>query len=540
MRGWKIGLVAILLAWSADASAATYYVDQTAGNDSNNGTSPSTPWKNSPGMAAYTGSGTLNPGDTVMFDRGDTWVVTGTQGLYLVGGVTYIGDSWGTGTRAAIKAGADLAAGVIRFRDHPTSETVFRGFEVNANGTITTGIDINHAFFSGPQTGATKRVQNCDVHHIFSRLVNGQYKYGIIMSDFGGANGEVANVEILNNVVHDTSRDAICLYPGDVSADCRIRNITVRGNEAYNTGQDPDYCCGAGVLVKGNVQDSTVENNWVHDVKGASVFINSNETNHFGFGPTNIHIRNNILKNSTANGAIRIYDGPNGGDPKDIKVYGNIVYNSTVNGGLLIGSDLKSTLKLLVYNNTFFNAPVIINSNSATVNPFEFRNNVVYYTGGVPLTDASGQITAHSNNMFFRGSGTLVSSRGSSFSASNLASYESTGSSADPLFKNSSSLPTGFTGTFGSNQTPNTDGLSLLPGSWGIDHGFALTSLYTGSINTVPRPAGAAWDVGAYESGGTATPPSPPKNLRISRNEDGRREIRIDPHSPSSPSVMTG
>jgi hypothetical protein len=157
----------LVVTCGANAQAATYYVDQSAGNDTNNGTSPATAWKNCPGMAAYTGTVVLGAGDVVYFNSAGTWLVTGTQGLYLVGGVTYIGDSWGTGTRATIRANADLDAGVVRFRDHPTFETVFKGFEVDANRKVTSGIDINHAFYS-LMTGATKRVQNSVVHHVWS------------------------------------------------------------------------------------------------------------------------------------------------------------------------------------------------------------------------------------------------------------------------------------------------------------------------------------------------------------------------------------
>lgn len=516
MLRFRISVATVFLAFAMSAHAATYYVDQTAGNDSNSGTSATTAWKNAPGMSSYSGSGVLQAGDTVYFDRADAWLVTGTQGLYLVGGVTYIGDSWGSGTRRAIiRAGADIVAGIVRFRDHTTFETVFKGFEVDGNGRVTSGIDMNHAFFASPLTGATKRVQDTEVHRMTSRVSAGEFKYGLIISNFGGTAGAVENVEIINTVVHDVPRDAICLYPGDNSASSRIRNITVRGSEAYNTGQDPDYCCGAGILIKGYVQDAYIEYNYVHDVKGASVFVNGNETNHFGVGPTNIHIRHNIITNSNSNGAIRIYDGASGGDPKDIKVYGNVVYNSTVNGGLLIGSDLKHTLSLLVYNNTFYNAPVIVRRNNATVNTFEFRNNIVSYTGGVPLTDEDGDITAHSNNLYFRSSGTLVSSLGTSYTASSLGSYEASAVSANPLFVNTAMLPTGFAGTFGASLAPNSDGLRLQPGSAGMDRGGALPSAYATSINSVTRPSASGWDIGAYEASGANPPPRAPTNPKI-------------------------
>ena len=59
-------------------------------------------------------------------------------------------------------------------------------------------------------------------------------------------------------------------------------------------------------------------------------------------------------------------------DPKDVKIYGNVVYNSSSLGGLYLGSDLGDTLNLQVYNNTFYNAPVVISSNSANVNTVYF------------------------------------------------------------------------------------------------------------------------------------------------------------------------
>jgi hypothetical protein len=89
-------------------------------------------------------------------------------------------------------------------------------------------------------------------------------------------------------------------------------------------------------------------------------------------------------------------------------------------------------------------------------------------------------------------------------------------SSSDPRYRNTANLPTGFTGTYGVNLAPNNDGLSLQQGSPGIDQGIVLGSSFAGSVNSVGRPAGAGWDIGAYEynSGGAVTPPAP-TNLRI-------------------------
>jgi Right handed beta helix region len=493
--------VVTLIAGSVAAEAATYYVDQTTGSDGSSGKSPGAPWKNCPGTSAYAGPGTLCAGDIVYFKRDETWLVSGPQGIYLSGGVTYVGNSWGTGNgKARIRANSNLDAGIVRFRDHGTYETVFRGFDVDGNGKVTTGVDINHRYCS-LMNGATKRVQDCEVHHTWSEQASSQYKYGIIVSNTGGTGGYAENVEIIDCIVHDTSRDAICLYPGDQSESCRIKNMIVRGCEVYNTGQDPDYGAGAGILVKGYVQDAVIEYNYVHDTKGARMFVNGNENRHYGVGPTNIHIRYNIFNGNTRHGSIRVYDGRSGKDPKDLKIYGNLIYNNTVGGGFYIGSDLGNTLSLLMYNNTFYNAPVIISNNGATVTLFEFKNNIVDCGDGVPLTDAGGQITSHSNNIFHRGSGVLVRSDGFDYSSGDLASgYEPTASSGSPIFKNTSKLPTGFAGACGVDMAPNSDGLSLQEGSPGINKGIALGSGFGGSINSVRRPTDASWDIGAYQS----------------------------------------
>ena len=125
-------------------------------------------------------------------------------------------------------------------------------------------------------------------------------------------------------------------------------------------------------------------------------------------------------------------------------------------------------------------------------------------------------MTAHSNNIYYRGSGTLVSSKGANYTSTNLASgYEPTGSGADPLFLNTASLPNGFTGSYGVSLAPNRNGLSLQQNSPGLNKGVALASGFAGSVNSVGRSAGG-WDIGAYENqGATMLAPAAPTNLRI-------------------------
>jgi len=89
-----------------NALAATYYIDFSAGADSQNGTSKSTSWKHNPYMSGWTGSYSHTAGDRFIFKGGVTWDSTnwrmqptsgGTTGTYDYYGVDktwYTGSSW--------------------------------------------------------------------------------------------------------------------------------------------------------------------------------------------------------------------------------------------------------------------------------------------------------------------------------------------------------------------------------------------------------------------------------------------------------------
>jgi hypothetical protein len=66
-----VGSFALLLvATPAKASAATYYIDYSAGSDVNNGTSKTTPWQHAPGMTGFSGRYTHQAGDHFIFKGG--------------------------------------------------------------------------------------------------------------------------------------------------------------------------------------------------------------------------------------------------------------------------------------------------------------------------------------------------------------------------------------------------------------------------------------------------------------------------------------
>jgi hypothetical protein len=87
------GMVVIFLALCAVSSATTYYVSSSSGNDTNAGTSSSTPWQ----TIAHVNGLTFLPGDSVLFKRGDVWNEGLTPSSSGTSGNPIAFDAYGTG-----------------------------------------------------------------------------------------------------------------------------------------------------------------------------------------------------------------------------------------------------------------------------------------------------------------------------------------------------------------------------------------------------------------------------------------------------------
>jgi hypothetical protein len=457
-------------------------------------------------MTGWSGSAALVAGDTVYFNSAETWEESaGPAVLQVTGGVVYDGATWGTGTRAIFRAKADLNRSVIAMlKDHPSIPTVVRGFEVDAGGTITTGIGMNHPQMENTLLGATKRIEDCIVHDVMSFSAQNTYKYGIVISNWG-AQYHVKNVEILDCKVYNISRGCINLYPGNDTGANRVENVLVRGNECWSAGMDPDYG-GSLLAAKNHVINAVIEYNYIHDpVRGIGMGISNHPEPGFP-GPENLVFRHNIIANSKHAG-IYIQDG---GD-KSLSIYGNIIINSTYQG-IILTDDLTGNLSIKMYNNTLvYNYPdnqwgeqVRILCKDATITALEFTNNLVYTTGPArALLDDHEVLTAHTNNLYHKTSGgTLIMAGGTNYTSADVAAWEPTAVTGNPLLFNTSNLPTGFTGTYGIDMKPNSDGLNITDSSPAKDNGSALGDTFNSSINTETRPFGDSWDIGAYEYNG--------------------------------------
>jgi hypothetical protein len=515
----QIAILGFLLIFglTSYAYATTYYVSPT-GDDRNSGSNPSTPWEHCPGMNGYSGTGSLKSGDIVYFDNAGTWTSAGGDYyLQTTAGVTYDGATYGSGTRAKLVAGYTHASVVLI----KVSNVTFTGFEIDVNDKDTCGITLNWPESSSNISTIT--ISNCSVHNTNATDV---HKYGILV---GSTNGHTtSNVNILNNTIYNTGHEGLALYTSYEAGDA-ASNILVRGNEIYNAGRvNPSLTCGQGILVKNTITNATIEYNYVHD--NALIGI-QNETVSGYSGPTNIIVRYNIFKNNKIWGLYVLGDGVQ----VDWKVYGNLfVSNGNTSGSeggqvFFTGQNHNAASTWKFYNNVFYSVGVLRTNKynfiiNGSTNPIvELKNNIFYSDNHLCFRKNTGGTLTHNNNLFWRTDGNnSVVTDGSSYVRDSVTNWEPSAQKADPAFKNTSDLPTGFSGTYGTSKVPNADGLSIQSTSPARDNGIGIPgTVYNGAINFSGtnlgkiRPQGAAWDIGAYEYDAEPKPPFPPSNLRI-------------------------
>jgi hypothetical protein len=86
-------IIIVFITCSSVAGATTYYVSSSTGSDANNATSASTPWQ----TIAHVNGQTFQPGDSILFKRGDVWNESLAPGSSGGSGNPITFDAYGTG-----------------------------------------------------------------------------------------------------------------------------------------------------------------------------------------------------------------------------------------------------------------------------------------------------------------------------------------------------------------------------------------------------------------------------------------------------------
>ena len=505
-----------------ESLAAIYYV-KNGGNDKLAGTSDATAWATIAKVQA-----TVRSGDIVYFRSQDTWAGQATL-LTTKAGVTYDGASYGSGTRATLRATStsSTSQAVIRIG---ASNVSIKGFDVDGGDQRIGGIQIGG--YAGAVDISDISIDNCIVHDIgYGIDTDASWQGGIDMCPRNSSDTlphRVDRVTITNTTVHDVVRDGIAAYPawgkwnGNV-----VNDVIIRGCTVYNAGRNGDQGAatyGVGIHIKSNSDNVTVEYCTLYNNANNGILVET-FVNDPGVAPNNMRIRYNIVKGNAIHG-IYIHNGSHEIITGDF--YGNIFYDncSSTTGYCaevyIVGNHDHKTSVYNFYNNTFY-------STANTGHPYamavgcqgagapkgtptvRFKNNIIYMRDydaspsvpDMPIWDG-GSFLEHSNNLIFRStmSDSYVYDGMNNYTGSNVHLWEPTLQNTDPLFTGGV-LPTGFIATTGGGMMPNTDFFNISSGN-AINNGATLGGPYDGCVNWTGtedmacRPAGA-YDIGAYE-----------------------------------------
>lgn len=491
----QIGVVFVtcmlMLLYCQITIAATYYIDYASGNDANNGTSTSKPWKHSPGMSAFTGSYTHSNGDVFVFKGGVTWPATAIPVRITNSGVSGSPDVYMGGQRCgqsgsvSCNGGVAWGAGYSVFDGECTGDCstgeeygiytsssksyiTIDGIKFIDQGFLGRGIEILR--------GSGWTVKNC--------WFETKATYGVEYAN-GGENA--STIYIYNNYFNNNI-NSIYMLGSDgtyVVDDVRIFNNTIQGMDGtfYTGGIHPDgiQMSGYGEWSWTNVkiynnqfrgvwQEITNSYIYLQWLNGAQIY-----NNLFAF--------ENIFDNSDNYLIpIGIYLGPSSQHNNDVKIYGN-TFSSGANYNT--GKGMQKA--------------VTVSGNQGTV---DIKNNI-FSLGEWGITLPSPQtgttVTIDYNLYQKRTGGHLITDYvaathydtvGSGSSACISRSWECHGVTAEPKIK---AVPTGsyLSGDF-----------SLQSDSPAISIGNAkLGTIYNTDINGETR--GDLWDIGAYEYGAT-------------------------------------
>jgi hypothetical protein len=544
----KLTAFAVYLFTAIFLRAANYYVDYSAGNDSNAGTSTGAAWKHCPGDPAASGSASstaLGAGDTVFFKGGVTYVFTGSTGIILKWNgtsnspITYDGNSAGTwGSGRALMTDNYSGNNISAFEASTArSYITIKNFDIGPiggaaslpsdGGSALAAKDGHGVTFYAGVTGGI--VDNC-VFHALGYWFN-QKPMGA--GSIGGSGVYVQNANGLKITNCDFTKMSVglCMYHTAALVNVEISNC--RFHDYIRWGIDFAATSTSGSMDHVNVHDCSFYDYYQFDQtswKGYGewphtdgIFHRNDYTGATWGGDINFY--NNTFSDSSnlAGGTASIYitEGPSAniynntfiyqGKGRTIYFYNsstppapqvvNIVNNTFLldyTPGVDIESDSLSNTTITVKNNIFYDSHIGSGNNFCVyINTSNALSKVTFdYNIYKSFNFANGEFFNWASGI---GEGGLALMQGHG--------WETHGQNVDPKLT-----------VLGTVLTPLVSNLNLLSGSPAAKAGVNLTSMgfpgLSSDKNGKARPSSGAWDVGAYSLGGTGTT-LPPSNALI-------------------------
>ena len=522
VRNRLLPLLLLVSLFGLNAQAATYYIAAN-GSDANGGTSKTTPWLHAPGMTGCSGNcaaKTPQPGDQFIFRGGDAWHFSGrgtpvgldwtwqwsgasANPIYIgVDKTWFAGGSWArpilTGDNpisktpvASCAAGSDAGNGVYVWLNG-VSYVTFDNFEFT--GYCWSG---SPSFGDGlwSTTGSNCTFSNNYIHGWTHTSFSGGTGDGVTaLVASSQATGDVGNQYIFN------------VLDGSDSDETSFGFLTFGGYDVHNN------------VVRHTAQAIVTNNTkyfygnlfeYINNSSKAGVHSNAFELNGSN---TDLYWYNNVFRHNNVAVNIWLHPGGNG------YIYNNVVYD-IANSGTNYIAFCGAGGTMYLYNNTFQNNagnPYLIGNTNTSQCPsgasapwIATNNHFITDTGsGFGAIFATVSSVSGSNDVYQ----TNAVAGGQGYAAAN--NYAPT-SAGDATLGAGSNL-TGSCGTIFSALCSDT----TLAVSYDAVNHVAVAPGRTANA----RPAGGAWDAGAYQFNG-APPPPPSSSSPCDVNKDNTTNI---------------
>ena len=548
-------LIILLFVVACPLSATTYFV-ANAGSDSNNGTAAATPWQ----TIAHVNAQRFNPGDSVLFNRGDTWreqlripssgsngnPITfgayGTGALPIISGANlekgwvtevvgsftayYVATStqpkqvFENGTRyTSVSAKASLTPGSFWW-DSADGRVYVRTSGDNSPGGYTIEASQRdyavYAFLKSYVTLSNLQTQEANVNGVY---MFGTGATGLLVTDLLSQNNFTYGIR-LEQASNSTVRATTIAYNGAGGVSV-VDTPTMLFDKltAHHNSLLTDTDTTAGIKADGiNTTNLTIQycvsyfnglgvgstgargaGIWADTIgTGLTVQYNLTYSNNFSGISAEADSSVKILYNiSYSNGWTGIGNNSGGGHIANNLIYGNVSYGN-VNAGFSIYGDGSSggCANNTVSNNLFLNNTVRDLQANTGCN-----NDGVLGSGNVYTYNGFGTQRA---NFIEWGSGNFLSTYAAFDTAYGSATHSLT---SDPAFTNAGAG--NFTLSSGS---PAIDA-GLNPGSI-YQNALLPTSSWPGSVATDNQNSyGAGWEIGAFVF--NPSRPAPPADVTI-------------------------
>jgi hypothetical protein len=496
------------------ASATIYYVDYSSGNDSNNGTTKSTPWQRAPGMTGCTGvcsSTTINPGDSVILKGGVTWPnavlewdwnFSGSSGNQIYVGVDttwYNGSAW---SRPVLNAGQATVTEQNDFLVIGGSYVTFDNFEMT--GLLVGAYLYGHNSYINTQGSTYGDLKNIYIHGWENSIAGTDSGYAF-SSDTHSPSYNVGMV-IEQNVVDGSDTTEVKADPNCTGAChgtlfCYWSGPILRNNVCNNTSNG--YIGGAqefsGNLIE-NIRTSTGTN---HE----NGFENNTDP-----CATGLLFFNNVIHNTTA---VNIWIAPQSGSCAPSYAFNNVTYNTPQGNVWDVAYSLStpgSGGTLYTFNNTIETGPDSNPSFSNLNCPTGFV--ACYYENNHLISNSSTAVISctsncHETNDLWETKG---AANGYGYTAGQVNAFAPTSGSSPTVNKGTNvygSLCSAIAAVLASAGTACESGTNSA-----VTYNTSNHTVTVPRVTPAPRPSSGAWDLGAYRySSSSVTLPPPPTDL---------------------------